>query len=81
MPLLPTESGLPPLTANVAVAALPLPVNVADPRTVLPSWNVTVPAGVPLPPAVTVAVKVVDPAAQILPGLAVSAVVVGVTEF
>jgi hypothetical protein len=35
-------------------------LTVTVPRTVLPSWNVTVPVGVPLLALVTVAVKVTD---------------------
>ena len=67
------------LSAFVLNVVWPLPFSVPVPRGVVPSLNVTVPVGVPLPPppATTVAVKVTDcPWADGLISLA-SVVVVG----
>ena len=75
--LLPAASWL-PFTATEAVAVPPDPERSAVPSATLPSMNATDPAGVVVPlPALTVAVSVVVPVEAMLPGLAVSVVVVG----
>ena len=65
-----------PFTAKVAWAALPPQARGAEPSRALPRLKDTLPAGVPLPLAITVAIRVVDPAVPMAAGLAVSVVVV-----
>ena|ERR1700677_255360 len=79
--LLAPAASLKPATLSVAIAAVPdeAPegVSVAVPSAVLPTENVTEPAGAALPLAgVTVAVNWVVPAAATLSGLAATVVLV-----
>jgi len=74
MVLLPAENWL-PYAVRDAVAPDPEPDSVALPKETLPTVNATVPVGVTLPEAVTVAVRWVLPLKAKLLGLAVTVVV------
>jgi hypothetical protein len=74
------QARLAPLTVSVAVATVAVPPNIAVPKTVLPSANVTEPAGT-LPPltAVRVAVNCTLALAAIVPGAAARVIAVPTT--
>ncbi len=58
-PYTPVIECVPPERPDVENVAVPLLLSCEEPRAVLPSMNVTLPVGVPVPP-VTVAVNITD---------------------
>ena len=74
------EARLEPLTVTVALAELPVTINAADPRVILPKVNVTAPEGAFEPvTGVTFAISCVVPLAAMDAGLAVKVIAVPVT--